>query len=68
MNPKVKTKKTDFYECKRCEITSDTKGRMCPCPRGSCEAAIIGTKIVQTSTLLLPLNAEQKKWNKDNYR
>jgi len=34
-----------YYECERCNITSETEGRMCPCPRGSCEAEAIGEKM-----------------------
>lgn len=40
----------DYYECPRCDIDSlDTK-RMIPCPRGGCEAQIVG-KINRISTL-----------------
>ena len=41
----IKIKETIVFGCIRCEITSETEGRMCPCPRGGCEAEIIGTKI-----------------------
>lgn len=46
MKPKDKTIKlvtqNDLYYCKDCDI--DNMGnRMCPCPRGGCEAKIIGT-------------------------
>lgn len=31
------------YGCKSCNIRSnDRSGRMCPCPRGSCEATVVG--------------------------
>lgn len=49
MKDKVKNK--DYFECERCEINSLTKGRMCPCPRGGCEAELKG-KIVITTTLI----------------
>jgi hypothetical protein len=44
----LKVKETDIYGCSSCKITSETKGRMCPCPRGSCDAEIIGQKIIIT--------------------
>ena len=66
---KTKIKTTDFYTCARCEITSDTKRSMCPCPRGSCEAKISGTKTKTTITVIdKKLTEEQKQWNKENYR
>jgi hypothetical protein len=34
----VNTKKYDYFECERCEINTETEGRKCPCPRGSCDA------------------------------
>lgn len=39
---KVTTKTEDIWYCSRCEISSFTSGRMCPCPRGDCEAKVIG--------------------------
>jgi len=39
---KVEFETEDVFGCKRCNISSLTSGRMCPCPRGSCEAEIIG--------------------------
>jgi len=38
----ITTTSKDYYECPRCEINSLTEKRMCPCPRGSCEAEIKG--------------------------
>ena len=41
----------EYFECKRCNISSETQGRLCPCPRGSCEAMLTGevvTTIVKT--------------------
>jgi hypothetical protein len=66
---KSKSKSKDYYTCERCELTSETKGSMCPCPRGSCEAKIAGTitKITITS-IDTKLRDEQKKWNKENHR
>jgi hypothetical protein len=64
-----KTKSEDYYVCDRCEINSLTKQRMCPCPRGGCEARIAGTLTVTTTkTIDVTLTPEQEKWNKDNYR
>ena len=34
--------KRDYWTCDRCKIDSETKGRMVPCPRGSCDAEITG--------------------------
>lgn len=55
---KTTVKVTDFWECKRCNINSNTKGRMIPCPRGSCEADIIGTKKIQT-TITITFNKNE---------
>lgn len=59
---KNKIKQTDYYECKSCKINSTTKGRMCPCPRGGCDARITGTLII-TKELDTNLSQEQIKWN-----
>lgn len=57
---KTKTKVSDFYSCERCKINTDTSGRMCPCPRGSCEAEIIGklkiTTIIEFTPIKTPTN------------
>ena len=42
----IKVKETYIYGCSECNITSETKGRKCPCPKGGCDAEIIGKKIV----------------------
>ncbi len=52
MKKGIKREKEDIYGCEICEITSQIKGRMCPCPRGGCEAEIIGKKIVTTEIIL----------------
>jgi hypothetical protein len=54
----------DYYECPRCKIDSLTESRMCPCPRGGCEAIITGT-ITTTKTLNKTLSPEQIEWNKN---
>jgi hypothetical protein len=63
----IDVKQEDYYTCERCDITSLTEGRMCPCPRGSCEAKISGT-INITTTLDKNLTSEQEQWNEENYR
>ena len=40
-----------YWECGRCKITSETEDRLCPCPRGSCEAEAIGEKTIETEIL-----------------
>ena len=39
---KAESHVNDIYFCERCEISSLTERCMCPCPRGGCEAEIIG--------------------------
>lgn len=36
----------NYYQCKRCNIDSENEERMCPCPRGGCEATQTGTVIL----------------------
>lgn len=44
----------DYYYCPRCEIDSlNSDGRYCPCPRGSCEAEIIGEAILEDFQTIL---------------
>ena len=65
----TKVKSKDYYICERCELTSETKRSMCPCPRGSCEAKIAGTiNKITTTSIYNKLSDEQKKWNKENHR
>jgi len=33
---------SDYFECKKCDKNS-YKDEYCPCPRGSCEATLVGT-------------------------
>lgn len=42
----------DVYSCPRCEITSEDKRSMCPCPRGGCEAVVAGIKTITTKIIL----------------
>lgn len=60
---KDKIVKDDYYTCGRCEINSLTEDRLCPCPRGGCEAIIAGTLTI-TTTLDTTLTVEQIEWNK----
>jgi hypothetical protein len=48
-----KTKKTiePYVACPRCKI-DNTGGEMVPCPRGSCEAQVVG-KIITTVEIVV---------------
>lgn len=50
INTTTKTETEDLWYCERCKISTFTEGRMCPCPRGSCDAKIIGTVTTITTT------------------
>jgi len=63
----IKETKSDYYTCGKCKIDSLTKGRMCPCPRGSCVAKISGS-VIRTRKIDLTVTPEQAQWNKENYR
>jgi hypothetical protein len=50
---KTVIEKYDYYECERCEINTETEGRMCPCPRDlNCDAEKKGEVII-TKTIVL---------------
>jgi hypothetical protein len=50
---KTTTEINDYYECYRCEITSETIGRMCPCPRNlNCDAVHKG-QVTITKTITI---------------
>ena len=50
---KTATEINDYYECYRCEITSETTGRMCPCPRNlNCDAVLKG-RVTITKTITI---------------
>lgn len=50
---KSKTKTIDIYGCSRCKINEvSDPGRMCPCPRGGCEAIIVAEKTTSTQVKL----------------
>lgn len=45
-------KKEDFWSCEKCGIDSNTKGRMIPCPRGFCDAEVIGEITITTEIVM----------------
>lgn len=49
---KITTVKQNVYGCERCEINSLGE-RMCPCPRGGCDAVKIGTQTVTTEVKIM---------------
>jgi hypothetical protein len=57
------TKIEDFWECDRCNRTSDDNSyeypHRCPCPRGGCEAKVVGVK--KTSVVIEYFNKEKDK-------
>lgn len=67
MRKKISKTEEDYYTCKRCEIDSLDDSRMCPCPRGGCEAKISRT-VIKTVELDTKISLEQDKWNQENYR
>lgn len=61
-----KVEKTEIWGCDRCKITSESKDRMCPCPRGGCDAEIIGEKIVTTEIILKKTKHNLIKYDRFN--
>ena len=59
---KETVKKQDYYECSRCDKNSvkDHVFGSCPCPRGSCEAEIVGKVIVTTQIVMNPKKPVEK--------
>lgn len=53
-------RKIPYFECERCGITTETIDRMCPCPRGSCEAVHKGTVVVTRTIELISINERAK--------
>lgn len=47
MRKALKDKRKDYWECDRCEINSLKKDSMCPCPRGSCDAELVGVVVTK---------------------
>lgn len=47
---------TEYYECTRCGISNLHKTRMCPCPRGGCEAEVKGRLETVVSIIREPQN------------
>ena len=60
---RTQTERYDYYVCDRCEINTETEDRMCPCPRGSCDAVRVG-EVIKTKTIVL--DADRKNNDKDN--
>lgn len=60
LTTKTKTIAEPYFACDRCEITSDTERRMCPCPRGGCEAKVVATKVITTITTFIPKNEKKR--------
>lgn len=56
---KLKTTNSKIFYCNRCEIDS-LGSRMCPCPRGGCDAKVVGLKTVKTKTIIY-INASKDK-------
>lgn len=50
---KTTTKTKDYVYCERCEI-DNSGSRMCPCPRGGCEAELKGEYIITTTKEFKP--------------
>lgn len=49
----LKVKKEPILKCNRCEIDSiHNPDRMIPCPRGSCEAEVVGTLKITKEIIL----------------
>jgi hypothetical protein len=53
----LKRTEEDYFKCERCNIDSLGE-RMCPCPRGSCDAVLSGT-VTTVVTLNDVLTKEQ---------
>jgi len=52
MEDSTKIKVKDFWSCESCNINSNTKGRMIPCPRGGCDAEVAGQITITTELKL----------------
>lgn len=49
---KPKISSESIYGCAECKIDNiKNADRMCPCPRGGCEAKVIGTKVTTEQVL-----------------
>lgn len=58
----VKVTKKDYWKCDRCgNTTRNSKGTMIPCPRGGCDAKIIGEIITKTETEIRLFTEEEIK-------
>lgn len=64
---KEKTKKEDYYECKRCNKNSvkNPEYASCPCPRGGCEAQVVGKVVITTQIFIAPKKPVKKLTKKE---
>ena len=60
--PSKRTKTEGYYECPRCNINSLGR-QMCPCPRGSCEAELVG-KVVTIVEVILTKKKKNERVSK----
>jgi len=61
---RTQTEKYDYYVCDRCEINTETEGRMCPCPRDlNCDAIKVG-EVIKTKTIIL--DKDKKNIDRDD--
>ena len=54
------TRQQEYWECDRCGINSRTRNRMCPCPRGGCEAEFTGVVTITTKTELVKFKNHER--------
>ena len=60
---RTQTERYDYYICDRCEINTETEGRMCPCPRNlNCDAIKVG-EVIKTKTIVL--DADKKNIDRE---
>ena len=52
----------DYYECERCNVSTDVEYRLCPCNRKVCEAKKMGS-ITITKTIIFDI--EDSSTNKN---
>ncbi len=67
MNTFEKTTKKDYWVCDSCNITSQTKSRMIPCPRGNCEAKVKGEIITTVKVNLFEESDIVKKFDENDW-
>jgi hypothetical protein len=60
---KVISEVKQYYECVRCDVTTATEHRLCPCNRKVCEAKKMG---IITITKTITLDNEDFSVNRDS--